>query len=353
MNRAIILADRYYGTLDGKTAHGLVRYSRRYEIVGVIDSKLAGFDAHEVLGEAPKGIMIYASLDDAVRATDPDTLIVGVATNGGSLPPEYRPIVKRAIEKYCLNIVSGLHEFLSDDPEFSKLAETHHVRILDVRKLFKDRKDFFTGVIEKVDSFKVAVLGTDSAIGKRTTAILLTEALRKHGLKSVFIGTGQTSWMQGARYCVIIDAIVNDFVSGGIEAEIWKAYKEERPDVIVIEGQGSITHPAFPGGFEIIAAGRPDGIVLQHAPGRVHIDGFPNYPMPDLDRTIKIIELLSQKKVIGITINHENLTREQIENYVVMYEEKYKVPVCDPLVHGLDKIVNKIVGLIDNKTVVR
>ncbi|MGB9631222.1 MAG: DUF1611 domain-containing protein [Candidatus Methanodesulfokora sp.] len=342
MRKAIILAEGYFGTTDGKTAHGLVRYSRKYEILGVIDSTLAGRDAGEVLDGVKRGIMIYSSLDEALASCpDADTLIIGVATPGGFLPKEYKDIVKRAIMR-GMNIVSGLHEFLSDDPELSSLARERNVEIVDVRKIFRDMKIFYTGKIDEVKSLRIAVLGTDSAIGKRTTAIKLVEELNKSGLRAVFVGTGQTAWMQDGRYGVVIDAMINDFVAGGIEHEIWRAYKEESPDVIVIPGQGSILHPAFPGSFELLAAGKPHAIVLQHAPGRKYLDGFPGYPLPDLDRMIKVIELLTERKVIAITINHENLTREQVERFIKEYESRYGVVACDPIWHGVGKIVERI-----------
>ncbi|MCP8304741.1 MAG: DUF1611 domain-containing protein [archaeon] len=344
MKNAVILAEGKFKTTDGKTAHGLVRYSKRYKIVGVIDSALSGKDAGEFLDGKPNGIKIYASVEGALAEHDVDTLIVGVATNGGTLPNGYREIIKDSI-KAGLNVVSGLHEFLSDDLEFRKLAEENDVKIIDVRKIFYNRRIFFAGGIEKVSSVKLAVLGTDACIGKRTTAILLTEALNDIGLKTVFIGTGQTSWMQGAKYCIVLDALINDFVTGNIEYEIWRAYQNEKPDIIVIEGQGSLVHPAFPGSFEIIAAGRPDTIVLQHAPKRTCLDGFPQYPMPNLDRVMKIIELLSLKKVTAITLNHENMNTSELEEMVKNYEERYGVVVCDPLIHGISKVAKKIAEL--------
>ncbi|MGQ9468582.1 MAG: DUF1611 domain-containing protein [Nitrososphaerales archaeon] len=344
MSKAIILAEGKFKSTDGKTAHGLVRYSKRYKIVSVIDSELSGKDAGEFLDGKPNGIRIYSSIKDALAEHNADTLIIGVATKGGILPNGYREPIKEAI-KAGLNIVSGLHEFLSDDPEFKKLARENCVKIVDVRKIFYKRRIFFTGRIDKVNSIKLAVLGTDACIGKRTTAILITEAFKNMGLKSVLIGTGQTAWMQGAKYCTVLDSVINDFVAGDIEHEIWRAYQREKPDIMVIEGQGSLVHPAFPGSFEIIAAGRPDAIILQHAPKRKCLDGFPQYSMPDLERVIKIIELISLKKVVAITLNHENMSMNEIEETVRNYEESYGVAVCDPLIHGVSKITNRIIEL--------
>ena len=113
--------------------------------------------------------------------------------------------------------------------------------------------------------------------------------------------------MQGARYSIVLDSLVNDFVAGEIEHAVWSAWKEARPRAIVIEGQGSLMNPAYPGGYEILAAGRPDVIVMQHAPTRKEYDGFPGYPLHPLKKQIEVVELISGKPVVAVTINHEGL----------------------------------------------
>lgn len=347
MEKALILAEGRYKTTDGKTAHGLVRYSKRFEIVGVIDSTLAGRDAGEILDGIYRGIPIYGSLEEAL-AEPPDVkyLIIGVATPGGYLPPLYREIIKKAIKKR-INIVNGLHNFLSDDPEFSRLAKRYKVQLIDVRKMYRDLKIPFTGKIKEVRAIKIAVLGTDAAIGKRTTAIMLHEAFERFGKKSVFVAMGQTGWMQGAKYCIVMDSIINDFVVGAIEDVIWRAWKEENPDVIVTHGEGSLLHPAYPGGFELIAAGRPDYIILQHAPARKFFDDFPQYEIPPLEKYIQLIELLSGKKPIAITINSEGLTKEEALQKAREIEETYGILTRVPLYEGVDDIVKAILEEVE------
>lgn len=327
--KAVILAEKVFSSTYGKTAHGLIRYSQRYEIVAVIDSQLTGMDAGEYLEGRFKNIPIVKDLSESLKYK-PRNLIIGAATDGGLLPYEYRDIVKEALENR-LNVVNGLHEFISDIQEFSDLARAKDVKIIDIRKMFRDRNTSFTGDIEKVRSFKIAILGTDSAIGKRTTAILLLNELRRRGFKAEMIGTGQTSWMQGIEYTTVVDATVNDFVAGTIEEQVVKAWKDKVPDFIILEGQGSIVHPAYPGSFELIAAGRPDAIILQDAPGRKGLDGFENYPMPNVGKVISILELLSNKRVIAITLNTKNLTVESVTEVVNEYEREYGVPVIQPL----------------------
>ncbi len=342
---ALILAEGYFGSTYGKTAHGLVRYSERYKIIGVIDSKFAGQDAGYVLDGIRRNIPIFSSLKEALPLK-PDLLIVGVATDGGFLPSSYRPYIKEALEN-GIGIVSGLHEFLSDDKEFKEIAERKGVQITDVRKIYLGMKRFFTGEIEEVKAIKVAVLGTDSAIGKRTTAIMLNEELKRMGYNSVFVATGQTGWMQGAEYCALIDAMINDFVAGGIEGEVVRAWREKKPDFIIIGGQGSILHPAYPGSFEIIAAARPDAIILQHAPKRKFFDGFEKYRIPSLSRYIKVIKLLSGHGIAGIALNTEKMSEEEIMQYIKKYEAKYKVPVDAPIKSGVKKLAEAIAKLAE------
>jgi uncharacterized NAD-dependent epimerase/dehydratase family protein len=341
MQKAIVLCEGKFGTTEGKSAHGLVRYSKRFLISGVIDSIFQGKDAGQVLDGKPNGIPFFGSLDEALRSVpDARCLIVGVATDGGRLLHEYRGIVKEAIES-GMNIINGLHEYISDDRELCELAREKSVHIVDIRKLAKG-SHFFTGEIESVRAVKIAVLGTDSAIGKRTTALILKSALNSSGLKTVFIGTGQTSWMQGERYVSIMDSTLNDYVSGELEHTVVRAYRNEKPDVIIIEGQGSILHPAYPGGFEIISSTKPDAIILQHSPKRLKFDGFNKYYIPSLRRFILILEKLSDKKVIAITLNHEKIRDAELTQVEEEIEHRFRIPAADLLRDGPDKVVNAI-----------
>lgn len=340
---AIVYCEGEFETPNGKTAHGLIRRSKRYRILAVIDSNIAGNDAGTVLDHTPNGISIFPDLLTAIKAATEigkraTHFVIGLAPDGGRLNPQAKEAVKQAIE-FGLNIDSGLHDFLSDDPEISRLAHQHGVQIRDVRKPpSRNELHFFSGKIEQVDSLKIAVLGTDSAVGKRTTAWFLVDALQKIGLSAELIGTGQTAWLQGARYGIMLDSIINDFVSGEIEHAVWSAWNEQHPDVIVIEGQGSLMNPAFPGGFEILAAGRPDVVLLQHAPARKDYDGFPGYPIHPLEKQIQAIELISDKPVIAITINHENIRMAEIPKICEQIQDRTKIPTFDVLTDGADKI---------------
>jgi len=341
---AIVYCEAAFNTLNGKTAHGLVRFTRRYRILSVIDSWFAGKDAGEVLDGKPCGIPVVPSLEKALEAArrgpHPAThLVIGIAPDGGRLSQRARQDIQAAL-KCGLNVDSGLHDFLSDDPQMVELAAGSGAVIRDVRKSpSRSTLHFFSGRIERVAALKIAVLGTDSAVGKRTTAWLIATGFEKIGLSSVMVGTGQTAWMQGASYGVIMDSLINDFVSGEIEHAVYSAWAAEQPDVIVIEGQGSLMNPAYPGGFEILAAGRPDIIVLQHAPARIEYDGFPGYRLHPLSHQIRVVEMLSGKSVVAVTINHENLASDRIPAVCDAVQSVCGIPAFDVLRDGAAGLV--------------
>jgi uncharacterized NAD-dependent epimerase/dehydratase family protein len=351
--QAIIYCQGAFNTPNGKTAHGLVRFTRRYQILAVIDSRYAGQDAGIVLDGKANNISIDATIEDAVQiahmnGTPASHLVIGLAPDGGRLSASARQDVAKAIQ-LGLNIDCGLHDFLAEDPELAKLAERKGVRLRDIRKPPPPSQlHFFSGKIEAVTALKIAVLGTDSAVGKRTSAWKMVQAFQQKGYRAQLIGTGQTAWMQGSKYGLIMDSLINDFVSGEIEHAVWTAWDEEHPDVIVIEGQGSLMNPAYPGGFEILAAGRPDIIVLQHAPARREYDGFPGYPIHPLDRQIQVIEMLSSKPVVAITINHENLPDNQIPLVCDIIHRVIGLPAFDVLRDGAADLV-KILEVHLNK----
>ncbi|MEM0093777.1 MAG: DUF1611 domain-containing protein [Thermofilum sp.] len=340
---AVILAEGLFATTDGKTAHGLLRRSEKYRIVGVIDSTLAGRDAGEVLDGRRRGVRIYATLEEALKEhRGVKWLIVGVATPGGRLPEEYRRIVREAIEK-GLGVVSGLHEFISDDPELSKLARERGVQIIDVRKIYYSMRVFYTGRIKEVKALKAVVVGTDSAVGKRTVAWMLADELNARGVKTVFIGTGQTAWMQGAKYVFVLDSVINDFVTGVLEDTVYRAYIEEKPRAIVVPGQGSLLHPVFPGSYEILNLLRPEVTILQHAPARKHFDGFPEYPIPPLEKYLQLIEIITGRPAFAITMNAEGMTEEEALRTREKLESEYGLPVVIPLREGVGRIADLMI----------
>lgn len=343
---AIVYCEANFGAIDGKTANGLVRHSERYEILSVIDSLKSGLDAGHVLSGEPNGIPICADLAEAIALAGrvPDCFIFGIAPSSGMLSLVQRNVILEAIGR-GMHIVSGLHEFLGDDPAFATASATHGVTILDVRRP-RDSKDLrtFSGRIATVDCPRIAVLGTDCAIGKRTTATILARSLNERGIKAVLVGTGQTGLIQGARYGVALDAIPSQFCAGEMEAAVLDAYEGEHPDVIIVEGQGSLSHPAYLTSGFIVRGSQPQGVILQHAPARVTRADFPGMPMPDPATEIDLIQTFADTRVIGLTINHEHMTDAEVTAAIVLYEFELGIPATDALTRSPDRLVEMVVG---------
>lgn len=344
---AVVYCQNAFTTTNGKTAHGLVRFTERYNVLALIDENFAGKDAGYVLDQKTNGIPIVASLHEAVQLAEKQNLalqyfVMGLAPDGGRLPKEAKETIKEALN-LGLNVDSGLHDFLTNDSELMAIAKANNCKVRDIRKTpDRDALHFFEGKIEEVDCLVLAVLGTDSAIGKRTTAWKLVHGLRNAGIKAEMVGTGQTAWLQGAKYSMIMDSCINDFVAGEIEHAVHEAWLNEKPNVIIIEGQGSLLNPAYPGGFEILAAGRPDYVILQHAPKRLEYDGFPGYVLHDIHKQINAIEVISDKKVIAITLNHEEMTHDEILPACQKLKDETGLPTFDVLAFDSQEIVSLI-----------
>lgn len=349
MNNAIILTDGHLDKSAAKTTHGLLRHSNKYDIVGIIDSKFAGKKTDEVVKKCNQ-VQIYEDVDSVLKEKNADTLIVGVATIGGYLPENFRKHIKDAM-KQGLNIVSGLHQYLSEEDEFKELAENYDVTIEDIRKSPSlEQLHYFSNKKKDMKCLTIPFMGTDSSIGKRTALIETYEVLKDRGNSVSWIATGQTGLLQGADYGLPLDSITGDYMVGELEYNIWKAWQDKKPDVILIEGQGSISHPAYVcGSRAILAASQPDGVFLQHAPARKYRhyqEEELKWPMPELDHEIKLIELYSRSEVIALGINPENLSEEEKKDYIRRYEKRYGIPATDALEQP-KKIADAIEKMID------
>lgn len=341
---AVVYCEANFGDLDGKTANGLVRQSEKYAIRSVIDSQKAGSDAGSILDGVPNGIPVLRDLDEALAQFPdlPTYFIFGIAPASGALSPRERGVLLEVI-RLGIHVVIGLHEFLGDDPEFRDAATATGVTILDVRRP-RPRLDLrmFSGRLAELDCPRIAVLGTDCAIGKRTTANILTRELRATGLNAVMVGTGQTCLMQGARYGVALDSVPSQFCAGELEATLLEAIDGEDPDVIIVEGQGALSHPAYSTSAFILRGSCPQGVVLQHAPGRPHRCDFERMNMPTPAREIHLIETFADTKVIGLTLNHENMTDVEVEAAITLYSCEFGIPVTDALTRPPGKLVEMV-----------
>lgn len=353
-SNAILITGGFLDTISAKTAHGLIRGTERFNIVGVIDSRNSGKDAGEVLDGKKRNIPVYASLSDFVQEnTQPLAYcIVGLATKGGVIPDSLRLELREALE-HGFGLINGLHEFISDIPELAALARAKGVEIIDVRKPKKFRDlHFWSGKIKEVKCPKVAVLGTDCALGKRTTTRFLVEAMRKAGYKAEMIYTGQTGWMQGAKYGFVFDSTLNDFISGEMEHAVHSCYMEARPDIIFIEGQSSLRNPSGPAGAEWICSADATGVILQHNPARKHYKDMDHYPamVADPADEIELIRIYGAP-TLAVTINTAKMEEDAARTYAREAEKKLKIPVILPLEDGVESLVPILEELIKKSVV--
>ena len=342
--KALVYCEGEFGKIDGKVANGLARRSEKYQILGIIDSTKVGLDAGDYLDGIKNGIPIFRSSKDAIDTLGfvPENFIYGIAANTAFLNHYDRGIIFGAM-KLGMNIINSLPEFFTEDEEFVQKAHDHDVQIYDMRKSpMRKHLHNFTGRIHKIKIPVITVLGTDCAVGKRTTTVELIEALQKAGVNAAFIATGQTGLLQGAKHGVVVDVLSSGFATGEVENAILNAYKGERPDIIVVEGQGALSHPAYTSSHAIVRGSVPDAVILQHPPRRKNHCDYPTLPMPTLESEIELIEIFSKTKVIAITINHEDMTDAQVKDTIDEYESKYKLPTTDVLKFGCDKLVETL-----------
>lgn len=339
---AIVLTHGMLHTNSAKTAHGLIRGSERFTVKAIIDHQHAGKDAGELVDGKPRQIPIYSSIEGALNNI-PDTIehcIIGLAFAGGKIPLEIQETLKEAI-RLKMSIVNGLHEFLSNNQEFVTLAEAHRVQLIDIRKPKKiEEMQYWSGRIYSVQAPRIAVLGTDCSLGKRTTARFLMEACRKEGLSAEMIYTGQTGWMQGSKYGFIFDSTINDFVAGELESAIVQCAEEAKPDVMFLEGQSSLRNPLGPCGAEYLLSGAARYVVLQHSPYRRCFKGT-DVEMPSLASELQLIQFYGAE-VLALTLNTSHLSLEEAQMYQRQYGEEFGIPVVLPIEGGVSKVVDII-----------
>jgi uncharacterized NAD-dependent epimerase/dehydratase family protein len=343
--KAIIVTNGLLHTDNAKTAHGLIRESKRYEITGVVDHISAGKDAGEVLDGKNRNIPVFKTVTEAMKV-NPSICIVGVATAGGVFPGDLIDEVKAAI-KHKLSVVNGLHDFLSEKNDIRLLAEENGVQLIDIR-IPKKRKDlhFWTGKIFEIKIPIVAVIGTDCALGKRTTARFVMNECEKAGINAQMIYTGQTGWLQGGKYGFIFDSTLNDFTSGELEHAILSCHEQTKPDVILIEGQSALRNPSGPCGSELLISGNAKQVILVHAPKRKYYEHDPAWgEIHSLESEIALIKQLGST-VIAVALNTEHCSDAEAFAFQNEYQLKLEIPVMLPLQEGCKKVIPVIQQLI-------
>ncbi len=338
---AIVLTHDRLATPFAKTAHGLIRGPSRYELLGVVDALAAGSDAGEVIGIGHSGVPVHASVT-ACLATGaaPTHCVIGVATPGGVLPPAMREEVRMALQA-GLHIVNGLHHLVGDDPEFAALAQQHRVTIHDIRRPPKTAAlHFWTGAIDQVRAPRIAVLGTDCAVGKRTTCQAMAAACRAAGLRPAIVYTGQTGWLQGIPHGFILDATPNDFVSGELEHAIVQCDRDLGPDLILLEGQSALRNPSGPCGAELLLSGGARHVLLQHAPGRTFFEDLEHLHrrIPTIDDEIDLIGRYGAS-VLAVCVHDGADPGVDFAAALQALRSRVAVPVLHPLRGDLDQLV--------------
>lgn len=339
MPRCAILFEGNFNHLYGKTGNALLRY-RPEDVVCCIDSINSGKTANDVVGIG--GSLPVVAHVEASLQFNPDTLLIGIATEGGYLPDNMRDGVVTAI-KNGLNIICGLHSFLSLDPEFSKLANKHNVTITDLRKP-PEPLPFTKGSWKDRKTPVLLTVGTDCDAGKMTAAWEITNALVKNGISAKFVGTGQTGILLSGTG-VAVDAVISDFVAGAIENEINKLCEDY--DIIIVEGQGSITHMAYSGvTLGLLHGSMPDFLLMCHTPFRTE-DTF-GHPMFDVKQTLdlylNLVQIFKPCRCAGIGLVTHTKNDETARKTINEYQNRFGFPVNDFIRYGGKNIVENIIS---------
>jgi len=320
----------------GKTMRGVIRYGPD-PVVAILDSARSG--------EAHDGIPVVGTVDDAA-VFDPTVAVVGVATQGGRFPPAWRELLKSCIVG-GLDVESGLHEFISDDPELVALARQHGVELRDLRKP-PEGLNVPTGANLEVDAKIVLTVGSDCAIGKKTVAIELDLEARRRGLESVFVPTGQTG-IAIAGWGIAVDAVVSDFLAGAAERLVVEGARRGGK-LLLVEGQGSLVHPMYSGvTLGLIHGSAPHAFVLCHRAGSTEIEGCPGHPIPRLGELVELHERIAlparRAKVACIALNTADFQRDdEARREVAAVATETRLPTDDPVRFGAGHLLDALLA---------
>ena len=326
-----------------KTALGVMRYGDQ-EVRAVLDRDRAGDRVRDHvpdLADAP----IVDSFADALAAADGDldALYIGIAPIGGGFDESWRADVTAAIEAGC-DVVSGLHYFLNEDADFAALAAEYGVDLVDVREPADDLT-VATGASADVDADVLLTVGTDCSVGKMTASLEVVAAARERGIDAAFVPTGQTGIMI-AGWGNPVDRVVSDFAAGAVE-DMLTAVGDDR-DLLVVEGQGSIVHPAYSAvTCGILHGSMADGLVLCHAAGREAVHGYESFELPPIDEYVDLYEGLAapvhETAVVAGALNTTGVDDETAADAVADFAAATGVPAADPVRDGADAIVEAAV----------
>ena len=336
--RLLILAEGRSGDPHfGKTGRGVIRY-RPDDVVAILDSTRAG--------QSDDGLPVVATVGDALQY-EPTTALVGVATQGGRFPPAWRDLLKDSIAA-GLDVESGLHEFISEDEELTALAREHNVELRDLRKP-PAGLNVPTGENLSHGATTILTVGSDCAIGKMTVSLELDREARSRGIRSEFVPTGQTG-MAIAGWGIAVDAVVADFIAGAAEQLVVEGV-ERGGEVLFVEGQGSLLHPAYSGvTLGLIHGSAPHAYVLCHMAGESVVDGDERYPIPPLSELVALHERISllprPAPVLAVALNTRLLDEDAARRAIEETEAETGLPADDPVRFGAGRLVDSLEPLI-------
>lgn len=343
VRRYAVLTEGYLAdSSGGKTAHGVMRF-RPNEITCVVDSAYAGKTVRDVVPALFCDAPVVATVNEALQRK-PTALLIGVATHGGALPPHLRAAVLLAIDA-GLEIVNGLHQFLNDDAEFVEHAKRSGARLWDVRAV--GAIPLFTGAAYRIPQQVVLAVGSDCAVGKMTAMLEIERAAHAASARAQFIATGQTGIMI-AGWGTCVDRVISDFVTGAAEQLLLNASPES--EVLLVEGQGAIFHPAYaPVTFGLLYGTAPDVLVLCHRPHMTHIDGFTNgiAALPDLINVHeRILRHVKPAKVAAVALDTSALDASEASRAIENARRETGLPADDPVRNGGSELWQAIVAAL-------
>ena len=333
--RMILLTDGYTDSHTAKTAISVLRY-RSEDVAAVLDRTMAGRTAGEVF-QVGGPIPVIGSLAESPQA---DSLLLGIAPPGGKIPLHWRPILLEAIAR-GLSIVSGLHDFLSDDPEFARAAAHNGVELIDLRR--NDEHDVVHRVGLRPDCLRIHTIGNDCSCGKMVVAVEVARALRGRGVDAAFVATGQTGILVAGGGCPI-DRVIADFAAGAAEKLV---LANQQHDVLIVEGQGSLFHPRYSGvALSLLHGLMPHGLIACYEMGRQAVDGMADVPLPPLKKVIEFYEsaanLMHPCRVIGVAVNGQEFSDADVADECRRVEDSFSLPACDVIRHGPGKLADAV-----------
>ena len=339
MPRYLIYAEGQFGTPASKTGNSVVRYSAD-RVAAVLDSTQAGSTAGRLLGVGGV-IPVVATVADGV-ARGADALLVGIAPPGGNIPPDLRSVIQQCIAR-GMEIWSGLHAFIGDDPEFAAMARQRGVKIYDVRRP-PSGVPVGSGRVRELDATVALAVGTDANIGKMTVMLQLRTALRARGVRAAFAPTGQTGiFIEGWGLCV--DAVIADFIAGAAEQVTMQAAKDA--DIVLVEGQGSILHPGYSGvSLGLLHGSMPHALIACHQPSRDTFRHNPWLRIPPLRDVIELHEAMAAPlrpaRTIGVSLNTVELSDRDARAVIARVAAETNLPTTDPVRYDIGPLAEAI-----------